>query len=143
MYDNRNLENLAFEGIASIEGRLQRKAESVGYIVLQDRTVPRKDETLGRIDLGPHAMSPYLDQILAQDEEDEAPNSWDAEPSEPTPTTPSQRQQSPRHTSCFLADTVEENGKGLHPEVLQAVFSDPTPGGQHGQLSPKPQHTPG
>ena len=43
-------DSYSFEGLISIEKRLLRRAEDIGYIKVQDRTVPRKDETLGRFD---------------------------------------------------------------------------------------------
>ncbi len=56
-------DSFSFEGLISIEKRLLRRAEDIGYIKVQDRTVPRKDETLGRFDFTTECAFAWLHDV--------------------------------------------------------------------------------
>ena len=66
-----NRDRFSYEGLDAIEQRLVRLCDDIAYIVIQDRTVPRKDETLGRFDFEVADATPYLVTPSTGDPEDE------------------------------------------------------------------------
>jgi hypothetical protein len=54
-------DRFSFEGLEPIESRIRKLAEDIGYLVVQDRTDHKKDETLGRFDLTATDAEPYLE----------------------------------------------------------------------------------
>jgi hypothetical protein len=84
-----------FEGIGPIEQRFLARVEGAVYLVVKDRTVSEHEETLGRLDLTPEDVAPYLpDAQLASamvaDEpwDDDGPSeAWEpeSEPDKPSP----------------------------------------------------------
>lgn len=86
-------DKFSFEGLESIERRLIRRASEIGHIVIQDRTNPRKDDTLGRFDFTAECALAYTDLIDPDGEEepesqaDEADDdaSEDGEAAQPKP----------------------------------------------------------
>lgn len=56
-----NRENFNFEGLAEIEARILRLSDDADYLIIQDRTVPKSDETIARFDLNDTCALPYLD----------------------------------------------------------------------------------
>ena len=55
-------EKFTFEGLDEIEARLGRLKSDAAYLVIQDRTIPRQDETLARFELTEADAFPYLDE---------------------------------------------------------------------------------
>ncbi|MEN0067814.1 MAG: hypothetical protein AAGA48_37140 [Myxococcota bacterium] len=75
-------DRFSFEGLTAIEHRLVRLADEISYIVVQDRTAPKQDETLGRLDFTAEATLPYCEPSLDRPEED-----WPAAVDRPEPTS--------------------------------------------------------
>ncbi|RME26724.1 MAG: hypothetical protein D6798_06095, partial [Deltaproteobacteria bacterium] len=75
-----NRESFSFEGLDPIEDRIRRLSQDAAYLVIQDRTIPKKDETLARFDLNAANALPYI-----EDEPVEAPleDFGDEEPADP------------------------------------------------------------
>lgn len=74
-------DRFSFEGLTAIEQRLVRLADRVDYIVIQDRTDSKKDETLGRFDFNAHSAMPYLGEGPDESEDEDEPfDDWDEEP---------------------------------------------------------------
>ena len=78
-------DRFTFEGLSDIEERLLRMSSDIAYLVVQDRTVPKADETLGRFDFEPHFARPYL-EVSEPDTTDAA--DWEASlpPPDESPT---------------------------------------------------------
>ncbi len=77
-----------FEGLEAIEQRFLDRADEGAYIVLKDRTHRKQEEALGRLDLKPEHVGPYLaepDLGLAFDEDPVDPYDDGYEPDEPEP----------------------------------------------------------
>lgn len=55
-------EKFTFEGLGDIEARLGRLKKDAAYLVIQDSTVPKQDETLARFDLTEADALPCLDE---------------------------------------------------------------------------------
>ena len=95
-------EQFSFQGLDAIAERIRRAAEDIGYLVVQDRTDRKQDETLGRFDLTEADAGPYLHDALNNDEdgpfgpsfddrEEDADEPPDDEEEEDDPDTPSWR----------------------------------------------------
>lgn len=88
-------DRFSFEGLKAIEQRLVRLADEIAYLVIQDRTDPRKDETLGRFDFTAACALPYLEGGPEPDDADDdtAFDGWeDDEPEESPAGEPTQEQ---------------------------------------------------
>lgn len=49
-----------FEGFGPIQERFLARVEGAAYLVIKDRTVSEREESLGRLDLTPEQVAPYL-----------------------------------------------------------------------------------
>jgi len=99
-----NRESFSFEGLEPIEDRIRRLSPDAAYLVIQDRTIPRKDETLARFDLNEASALPYIEDEPSEEpledlvEDDDGPaDPYDEEEEEdddaPTWDPPSSRQR--------------------------------------------------
>ena len=102
-----NRESFSFEGLEPLEDRIRRLSRDAAYLVIQDRTIPRKDETLARFDLNEASAFPYVDEDLVteppSEDDDEPADPYDEdddaeivhEDDEPSPWAPARSRQRP------------------------------------------------
>jgi len=64
-------EQFSFQGLDPLAERIRRAAEDIGYLVIQDRTDRKQDETLGRFDLTEADAAPYMADAAYDGDEDE------------------------------------------------------------------------
>ena len=80
-------ERFSFEGLETIERRIVRLGSDVAYLQVQDRTIPRQDETVGRFDFTMDRALPYLAEA---DLDDTDLADWGATLDADEPPTPEQ-----------------------------------------------------
>ncbi len=88
-------EQFNFEGFGPIEQRFLARVEGAVYLVVKDRTVSEHEETLGRLDLTPEQVAPYLPEAqlasaLAGEawDEDGPAEAWEPESPAGEPPSP-------------------------------------------------------
>jgi len=94
-------DKFSYEGLKAIDGRIRRLSTEAGYLVIQDRTDRRQDDTLARFNLTAEDAAAYLDLPTVFDD--------DYDPDDPSEIT---HEMICEAAAAWVRDVAERNTVG-------------------------------